>query len=86
VGLKLNGTRQLLVCADDVHLLGDNIDTVKKHAGTLINTSKEVGPEENADKSKYILQSCHQNARGNHVIKTDKTDPLKMWHSSDICE
>jgi hypothetical protein len=28
VGMKLNGTHQLLVYADDVNLLGDNIDTV----------------------------------------------------------
>jgi hypothetical protein len=29
-GLKLYGTRQLLVYTDGVNLLGDNIDTIKK--------------------------------------------------------
>jgi hypothetical protein len=28
VGLKLNGTHQLLAYSDDVNLLGDNIDTI----------------------------------------------------------
>jgi hypothetical protein len=30
VGMKLNGTHQLLAYADDVNLLGDNIDSIKK--------------------------------------------------------
>jgi hypothetical protein len=31
VGLKINGSHQLLVYYDDVNLLSDNIDTIKKH-------------------------------------------------------
>jgi hypothetical protein len=45
VGLKLNGTHQLLVYADDVNLLGDNIDTIKKSTETFIDVSEEVGLE-----------------------------------------
>jgi hypothetical protein len=34
VGLKLNGTHELPACANDVNLLEDNIDTVKKNTET----------------------------------------------------
>jgi hypothetical protein len=54
VGLKLNRTHQLLIYADDVNLLGDNIDTIKKNTETLIDASKEVGLEINVEKTKYI--------------------------------
>jgi sorting nexin-29 len=36
VGLKLNGTYQLLICNSDVYLLENNIYTIKKNTGTLI--------------------------------------------------
>jgi hypothetical protein len=42
VGLKLNGTHQLLAYADDANLLGDNIDAIKKKTETLTDARKEV--------------------------------------------
>jgi hypothetical protein len=46
MGLKLNGKHQLLAYADDVNLLGDNIE---KH--TIIYANKEVGLEINVEKN-----------------------------------
>jgi hypothetical protein len=40
-----------VVYGDDVNLLGDNIDTIKKNTETLIDASKEVGLEINVDKT-----------------------------------
>jgi hypothetical protein len=51
VGLKLNGAHQLLIYPDDVNLLGYNIDTIKKNRETLIDASKEVHLEVNAEKT-----------------------------------
>jgi hypothetical protein len=37
VELKLNGAHQLLAYADDVNLLGDNMDTIKRKTEILID-------------------------------------------------
>jgi hypothetical protein len=44
-----------MVYADDVNLLGDNTDTIRKNTETLIDVSKEVGQEVNTEKTKYTL-------------------------------
>jgi hypothetical protein len=59
MGLKLNGTHQLLAYTDDVNILGDNIDATEKNTETLIDASKEdVGLEMNVEKTKYHTRCC----------------------------
>jgi hypothetical protein len=69
VGLKLNGTHQLVAYADDVNLMGDNIDTINKNTETLIDASKEVGLEVKVEKTKYMLVSRDQSAGQNQDMK-----------------
>jgi hypothetical protein len=58
-----------LAYADDVNLLGDEIDAINKNTQTLIDTSKEIGLEVNVEKTKYMLVSHYQNAGQNREIK-----------------
>jgi hypothetical protein len=69
LGLKLNGTHQLLAYADDSNLLGDNIDIINKNTEPLIDASKEVGLEVNVEERKYMLVSRDQNAGQTREIK-----------------
>jgi hypothetical protein len=41
--IKLIGIHKLLAYADDVDILGGNIDTIQKNTEVLLDTSKEVG-------------------------------------------
>jgi len=58
--LKENGTYQVLVCADDVDMLGDNINAVKKAKETLLQGSRDW----NLQKVKYMSHQQMQEKTG----------------------
>jgi hypothetical protein len=68
-GLKLNGTHQLMAYFDDVNIVGENIDTIKKSTEALLDACKKVGLEVNPEKTKYMLMSRRQKIGQKHSIK-----------------
>ena len=68
-GLKLYGTHQLLVYADDVNMLGGSVHIVKENAEALLFGSKEIGLDVNADKTEYMVMSRDQNVGRSHSMK-----------------
>jgi hypothetical protein len=56
-GLKVDGTHQLVVHADDTYILGGSVQTRKGNTETLVVASKETGLEINYDKTKYMVMS-----------------------------
>jgi len=47
----MNGTHLLLVHTNDVNILGENINTIKKNKDALVEGNREVGLEAN---TKYV--------------------------------
>ena len=79
--MKLNGTHQLLVEADDVNILSGRIHTIKKNVEVLVVASKEIRPEVNADKTMYMVMSGVHDAGWRHGVKTDNRF---LWEGGKI--
>jgi hypothetical protein len=77
-GLKLNGTYQVWVYADNANKLCDSVQTIKKQRSLVVD-SKETRLEVNVDKMGI---SPDQNAGRSQNMKTDNI-PLKKWKSSN---
>jgi hypothetical protein len=64
-----NRTHQLLIYADDVNLLDDSLNTIIENSETLLEASRDVGLEINAEKTKYMVMSHYRNSRQNQNIR-----------------
>jgi len=70
----IRNVHELLVYADDVHVLGRSVHTMEENAKALLVAIKEIGLEVNADKIKYMVMSRDQNA--------GRSDSIKNYNSS----
>jgi hypothetical protein len=52
---ELNGTDRLLMYADDVHMLGEIINAINRNTEALLEVSREVGLELNAERPKCMV-------------------------------
>ena len=54
-------------------MLGESVCALKKNAEASVVSSKEIGLEVNADKTKYLVMSQDQIAGRSHSIKIDNS-------------
>ena len=55
--------------ADDVNLIGDDIRTIKRNAGVLLNACKDIGLAVNTGKTKYMEIGRHRGMIANEHVK-----------------
>jgi hypothetical protein len=59
-GLELSDIHKLLVCTDDVNLFGPSMYAIKgRKTGTLLDATKEIALDTNAERTKHLFMSRH---------------------------
>jgi hypothetical protein len=53
----------------NVQFLGDSVNTIKENSETLLQASRDVGIEINAEKTKYMITPRHPNTGQNQNIR-----------------
>jgi hypothetical protein len=59
-----------VVYVDNINILGENINTIRKNTEAVLRASREVGLEVNTGKAKCIVEPRHQNAGQNQSTLT----------------
>jgi hypothetical protein len=54
-------------------MFGESVLTIKEKEEALIVASQEIGPEVNADKTKYTVMSRDRNTGRSHNIESDNS-------------
>jgi hypothetical protein len=76
IGLELNGAHQLFFYAGYINFFGDNTNAIKEFKETLLEASRDVGLEINAEKTKLMTMSRYTNTGQNQNIRI--ANRLKM--------
>ena len=81
--LQFNGLYQRQVCVDDVSLLRENLNIIKKNSLALLVTSKQIGLEADTEETKFLFMPREQNAEQNHN-KKQLVNNFKLWQISNV--